>query len=198
MNKQTHSSTETIHGDNQSSPVAHDPVSRRRLLMSGISGGAALLAAASPIKALAGTSTCSTQQCSISGMKSANHSFKPGECAAPCGGYSPGWWGQRWDRNKSRPARTWPIDHKILVKSLLRHSNVSNSLSLFELMANRQRYASYAERHWICAYLNSFAPPPGYKFPYTPQEVLDFYHGVGRYTASEALEFFKTHMEKHR
>ena len=197
MNKQTHSSTETIHGDNQSSPVAHDPVSRRRLLMSGISGGAALLAAASPIKALAGTSTCSTQQCSISGMKSANHSFKPGECADPCGGYSPGWWGQRWDRNKSRPARTWPIDHKIFVKSLLRHSSVPDSLSLFELMGN-SKYSSYAERHWICAYLNAFAPPPGYKFPYTPQEVLDFYHGVGRYTASEALEVFKTHMEKHR
>ncbi len=192
--KHTHSSAEAISGDTQPTSMTDDKVARRRLLMSGLSGGAALIAAASPIKALAGTSTCSTQQCSISGMKSANHSFKPGECADPCGGYSPGWWGQNWKTDKVTPRRAWPIDPNIRVKSLLRHSSVSDTLSLFELMGNSQ-YSRRKERHWICAYLNAFAPPPGFKFPYTPQEVLDFYNGTGRYPASEALEFFKKHME---
>lgn len=193
----TPSSTETIHdGEQASSGVSKniDKLARRRLLVSSVGGGVALLAATSPIKALAQTSSC-TKQCSISGMKSANHSFKPGECD-PCGGYSPGWWGQHWRRDNTTPARPWPVGPQLSVKSVLTKSSLSDSISLFELMGNPE-YASTEERHWVCAYLNSFAPPLGYKFPYTPQEVLNFYNGTGPYSPMEALQFFKDYMESH-
>ena len=211
------SDTEPVHDSNQAASkdvLANDRLARRRLLLSTVTGSAVLLSA-SPIKALA--QTCSTQQCSISGMKSANHSFKPGECEELCGGYSPGWWMQEKSdgnngqgggqgNNKSSenssseivPRNDWPISYQLLTNTIFTKSTLvtksGKSPSLFEVMRN---YANTDERHWICAYLNSMSPPPGYKFPYTSAQVLSFYFETGPYTASEALEFFKKYMETH-
>ena len=193
------SDTEPVHDSNQAASkdvLANDRLARRRLLLSTVTGSAVLLSA-SPIKALA--QTCSTQQCSISGMKSANHSFKPGECEEQCGGYSPGWWGQKENSGgEIVPRRTWPIPYNQLTNAIFTRSTIrtrsGDSPSLFEVMRN---YANSDERHWICAYLNSMSPPPGYKFPYTSAQVLSFYFETGPYTASEALEFFKKYMETH-
>ncbi len=204
----TPSSTETIHDGDQSDArdsETVDKIARRRLLLSSVSGGVVLLAAASPIKALAQTSTCTNNQCTISGMKSANHSFKPGECDAPCGGYSPGFWGQvdhtqvdTQGRKKpgeteyeKTPRRSWPTNHSQAVNTVLVKSALN--ISLFELMWNH-KYASSDERHWICAWLNAQKSPPGYNFPYSKEEVIGFYMG-DRY--HEALSFFKNYMETH-
>lgn len=196
------SDTDSVDNSNQATSkdvLANDRLARRRLLLTTVTGSAVLLSA-SPIKALA--QTCSTQQCSISGMKSANHSFKPGECEELCGGYSPGWWGQEETNSSGEivPRRTWPIPYQTLTSTIFTRSSIrtksGNSPSLFEIMRN-SKYARTTERHWICAYLNSMSPPAGYKFPYTSAQVLSFYFEMGPYTASEALEFFKDHMEKH-
>ena len=211
------SDTEPVHDSNQAASkdvLANDRLARRRLLLSTVTGSAVLLSA-SPIKALA--QTCSTQQCSISGMKSANHSFKPGECEELCGGYSPGWWMQEKSdgnngqgggqgNNKSSenssseivPRNDWPISYQLLTNTIFTKSTLvtksGKSPSLFEVMRN---YANTDERHWICAYLNSMSPPPGYKFPYTPSQVLNFYFETGPHSASDALRFFKDYMETH-
>lgn len=177
-----------------------DEFAKRRQLLKTVSGGAALLAAASPIRALANTSSC-TNPCSISGMQSAHHSVKPGDCARQCGGYSPGWWGQSTDQCNSAgvctkiPKRTWPTDYTKPVNSVLINSSLS--ISLFELMYNPM-YANSDERHWICAWLNAQTPPPGYEFPYTTSEVINFYLGIGPYSYDIALKFFKDYMETHR
>ncbi len=189
------SDTEPVHDSNQAASkdvLANDRLARRRLLLSTVTGSAVLLSA-SPIKALA--QTCSTQQCSISGMKSANHSFKPGECEEQCGGYSPGWWGQKENSGgEIVPRRTWPIPYQTLTNSIF--TKCGYSVSLFEIMRN-SKYADTPERHWICAYLNSMSPPPGYKFPYTSSQVLNFYLETGPYPASDALKFFMKYMETH-
>jgi len=211
------SDTDSVDDSNQAASkdvLVNDRLARRRLLLSTVTGSAVLLSA-SPIKALA--QTCSTQQCSISGMKSANHSFKPGECEELCGGYSPGWWMQEKSdgnngqgggqgNNKSSenssseivPRNDWPISYQLLTNTIFTKSTLvtksGKSPSLFEVMRN---YANTDERHWICAYLNSMSPPPGYKFPYTPSQVLNFYFETGPHSASDALRFFKDYMETH-
>ena len=196
------SDTDAVDDSNQAASkdvLVNDRLARRRLLLSTVTGSAVLLSA-SPIKALA--QTCSTQQCSISGMKSANHSFKPGECEELCGGYSPGWWGQEETNSSGEivPRRTWPIPYQTLTSTIFTRSSIrtksGNSPSLFEIMRN-SKYARTTERHWICAYLNSMSPPPGYKFPYTPSQVLNFYFETGPHSASDALRFFKDYMETH-
>ena len=196
------SDTDTVDDSNQAASkdvLVNDRLARRRLLLTTVTGSAVLLSAA-PIKALA--QTCSTQQCSISGMKSANHSFKPGECEELCGGYSPGWWGQEETNSSGEivPRRTWPIPYQTLTSTIFTRSSIrtksGNSPSLFEIMRN-SKYARTTERHWICAYLNSMSPPPGYKFPYTSSQVLNFYLETGPYPASDALKFFMKYMETH-
>ena len=196
------SDTNTVDDSNQAASkdvLVNDRLARRRLLLTTVTGSAVLLSA-SPIKALAGT--CATQQCSISGMKSANHSFKPGECEELCGGYSPGWWGQEETNSSGEivPRRTWPIPYQTLTSTIFTRSSIrtksGNSPSLFEIMRN-SKYARTTERHWICAYLNSMSPPPGYKFPYTHSQVLNFYFETGPHSASDALRLFKDYMETH-
>lgn len=201
--------TEPVHDSNQAAlkdVLANDRLARRRLFLTTVTGSAVLLSA-SPIKALAGA--CTTQTCSISGMKSANHSFKPGECEEQCGGYSPGWWGQeKSDGNHGQgggqgnkksseivPRQTWPIPYGTPTSTIFTKSGYA--VSLFEIMRNPD-YANTNERHWICAYLNSMSPPPGYKFPYTPSQVLNFYFETGPHPASDALQFFKDYMETHK
>ena len=193
------SDTDSVDDSNQAASkdiLVNDRLARRRLLLSTVTGSAVLLSA-SPIKALAGT--CATQQCSISGMKSANHSFKPGECEELCGGYSPGWWRQNWNQNDQEPSRPWPASPDTKVKQVLPYTHLPANLSLFELMGN-PKYSKKDERHWICAWLNALAypagmGPAGHKFPYTADQVRAFYLGTGQYSSSDALVFFTTYME---
>lgn len=193
------SDTDSVDDSNQAASkdvLVSDRLARRRLLLSTVTGSAVLLSA-SPIKALAGT--CATQQCSISGMKSANHSFKPGECEELCGGHSPGWWRQHWNQDANKPANPWPAPPGTKVRRVLPNSQLPMELSLFELMGDKT-YSDTDERHWICAWLNARAyqtgiGPAGYKFPYTAEQVRAFYLGGGQYTYAEALYFFKTYME---
>lgn len=181
---------------------------RRRALLLGACRGSAVLATASPLKALAQVSNC-RNGCTISGMQSINASVAPGCETDPCGGWSPGYWGQHWkkiDDNKksgggvNEPARPWPCEWSISVNSVLIRSRYR--VSLFELMGNPD-YASTDDRHWICAYLNALAflkgmGPAGRSFGYTAQEVIALYRGTNpHHTSSEALAFFKGYMETH-
>jgi hypothetical protein len=135
-------------------------------------------------------------------MQSINASVAPGCETDPCGGWSPGYWGQHWKKDSSKPARRWPEGYwNKNVKAVL--VNSTHDCSLFELMGDKNKYASTDDCHWICAYLNALAyqggfGPAGRRFGYTPQEVIDLYLGRNpNHTSSEALAFFKGYMETH-
>ncbi len=55
------------------------------------------------------------------------------------------------------------------------------------------KFSNTDEIHWICAWLNALSH--SFNFPYTGQQVIDFYNDLSRYDA--ALDFFKTYMEQH-
>lgn len=180
-------------------PRSTDHADRRRRLLKSISGGGSILLATSQVKAWSTVSTC--KQCTISGMQSAYHSCKPGESSLPCGGYSPGYWGQHWNKDSSTPARPWPVTSSTKLKALLQqysiYTQIPNSVSLFELMGN-PTYANTNERHWIGAWLNAQRAPTGYLFPYTAQQVMGFWKsGNGNYTSADMLQFFKDYFETH-
>ena len=184
--------------------LPQDKLERRRMMIRTISGSATLLAAASPLKALASTTSCSTNKCSLSGMQSANHSLRPGETVHQCGGRSCNWWGKTWSNIPScKPTNNWPIDHTCHVGTVLLHcSRDISSISCFELMGN-SKYSGRDEQHWLCAYLNAKAyeqgfGPAGCEYPYTSTQILNFCHGigVGSYTSADYLNFCKTYMEQ--
>ncbi len=204
-------------------PAARDPLvaarglsaealaRRRMLLKSAGTGGAATLAALSPMRAMAGGVTlavCNSATtgkkviCTISGVQSAAHSFH-GETYPNAWGYSPGWWGQSTTGadGKPMPRRVWPCDWRVTVGSILiRASSSTRNLSLFALMSSTT-FRSSAEWHWLGAYLNALAYETntgwavgrtGYAFPYSSTDVINFY--LNNNTA--AYNFFVTYLEK--
>lgn len=184
-------------------------VARRRILLKGVGKGAAVLAATVPIQTLAGQRLLTfdrKHQCSVSGMQSGVHSATPSNTPV-CGGYSPGWWGQTdWkqgDPGSPTPRRAWPTlpnswSYATPCRSVFAYStlrNIDGSLpTLFQVMSPGGQFSNSDEFHWICAWLNALSH--SFNFPYSGQEVLDFYNaGLGTTTYDNALAFFKTYME---
>ena len=182
-------------------------LARRRILLKGVGKGASVLVAAVPIQTLAGQSVLTfdgKHQCSISGMHSGVHSATT--TTVVCGGYSPGWWGQK---NTYGKPKNWPTlpsgwTYKTPFKTVFGDvANLRNtdgtSPSLWQIMEPKEvisKFESYDEFHWVCAWLN--AVKVAFNFPYTPQQVVDYYKaGKGTAVYNDALTFFKTFMETH-
>lgn len=198
-NNATSSTAEIVE---QQSTLSSSALARRHLLLKGLGKGSVVLAAAVPLQTLAGQSLLTfdgKHQCSVSGMHSGVHSATPTNTPI-CGGYSPGWWGQSTTVNgKIVPSRTWPTDYTIKCRTVFTRSTLINTdgtyPSLFQIMEPREpisKFSNTDEFHWVCAYLNALSH--SFNFPYTGQQVIDFYNSTS-YT--DALTFFKTYMETH-
>lgn len=163
---------------------------RRRVLLKGARKGATVLAAAVPIQTLAGQSLLTfdgKHQCSVSGMQSGVHSATP--LSTPvCGGYSISYWGA----GSGNPTNAWPTAYQTKCNAVFTKSALPANLSLFQVL---QSYSSSVEAHWICAWLN--AQKGSFNFPYTAQQVLDYYYSASATTYQDALTFFTTYMETH-
>jgi hypothetical protein len=181
--------------------LSSSAIARRRVLLKGVGKGTAVLAATVPLQTLAGQSLLTfdgKHQCSVSGMHSGVHSATPTNTPL-CGGYSPGWWGQVENGSDPRvPKRTWPAlpnfwSYNTKCSAVFTSQTLTGDPTLFQVMDDPQ-YASTDERHWICAWLNALSH--SFSFPYSGQEVLDFYFASPTVSA-DALNFFKTYMETH-
>lgn len=193
-------------GQGRAEVLSSAAAARRRVLLKSINKGAVVLAAAVPIQTLAGQNLLTydgKHQCSVSGMFSGVHSATPGTLT--CGGYSPGWWGQK---NPDGTPKHWPAsagDYNTLCVSVfkyctLRNTDTNGTLpTLWQIMEPKEvisRHADTDEFHWVCAWLNALSG--SFNFPYTAQQVLDFYNkGPGTKDYQDALTFFKTYMEQH-
>lgn len=199
----------TVAGSTSEQSLSASALARRRALFKGLGKGGAVLAASVPIQTLAGQTLLTAggqHQCSVSGMHSGVHSAVTN--VAYCGGYSPGWWGQSQILNgKLCPKRTWPTLPNswtyqtkckvVFTRSTLKVSGTSVSPTLFEVMcptdSPNTQFSDTDEFHWICAWLNALSN--SFNFPYTGQQVIDFYNNPAMY--ADALLFFKTYMEQH-
>jgi hypothetical protein len=185
-------------------PIPFTLLQRRRILLKSLGRGSAILASAVPIKTLAGQSLLTfdgKHQCSISGMQSGVQSAVPAGTPV-CGGYSPGWWGQAdgeksGDDDSLKPRRTWPAlpngwTYKTPCQTVFTRRSLPGNPSLFQVM-HPPTYANTDEFHWVCAWLNALSH--SFNFPYTGQQVLNFYYSPTE--SQSALAFFKTYMETH-
>ena len=198
----------TVAGSTSEQSLSASALARRRALFKGLGKGSAVLAASVPIQTLASQTLLTAggqHQCSVSGMHSGVHSAVTN--VAYCGGYSPGWWGQsKLQDGKLCPKRTWPTlpnswtyetkCKTVFTRSTLRNTDGSRP-TLFEIVCPKDgqdsKFSNTDEFHWVCAWLNALSN--SFNFPYTGQQVIDFYNNPAMY--ADALLFFKTYMEQH-
>lgn len=202
-------STEDIEptGQGKAEALSSAAIARRHMLLKGVGKGSVVLAATIPIQTLA-TQTLLTEglahQCSVSGMHSGVHSATT--TTLTCGGYSPGWWGQSDNATPTVP-KHWPTLPNsrtyattcVTVFTKFNLLNDDRSLpTLFQVMSPKDKSGKFSntdEFHWICAWLNALSH--SFPFPYTGQQVLDFYDSPTTAAYDDALTFFKTYMEAH-
>jgi hypothetical protein len=153
-----------------------DPLARRRLLLSGLGKGAAVVGVAVPLQTLASTmlvcngSAGKNGLCTVSGFQSAMHSF--GGPSGPTQIAARGRAQFVWAYPKPpasypsppvppQPNVAWPasVPHTTLFKSVF---GGSSTLTLFQVIQNGGTQAS-----WITAYLNAAQYYPT-SFPYPP------------------------------
>ena len=192
--------------------LSSDALARRRVLLTSLGKGSAVIAAASsPLKLLAGQTTIGAgvaaagQRCSRSGQMSGVHSQTVG--GAVCTAHSPGYWHKcdHWlsvQTNLLVAGGDYPTFKTIFSGTTV---NAFTSLSMVALITgigNNDRcpksypttnlgVSSSPEWHWACAWMNAVAgivPGSGIiNFPYTPTEVIAFYNGSN---AASAYTFF--------
>lgn len=193
---------------------ATDVATRRRLLLSGIVKGSAVVASAIPIKSLAYTSSITADGliCTISGVQSAAHSQST--ALRTCGGFSPGKYKkiENWPNYQAFACQASPKSGKKKdVGTTCETGTASNTVgnktftqdtsfyeifgggssnSLISLMKNNAGFVT--EFHYIAALLNAIQAPAGYVFPYSAEEVVALYAGPQQ---SIALGFFQDFME---
>jgi len=177
-------------------------LARRQLLLKGIGKGSAVLVATVPLQTLAGQSLLTfdgKHQCSVSGMHSGVHSATPPDTLR-CGGYSPGWWGQsELVGGKLVPKRTWPTlpnswTYNTKCNVVFTKRTLPGDPTLFQVV-DPGTYSNTDEFHWVCAWLNALSH--SWNYPYTGQQVLDYYNSATPGVYDDALAFFKTFMETH-
>lgn len=191
--------------------LSPEAASRRLIMLRGLGKGSAVVTAASlPLSTLAQGSSLLTPKgdggtpnlrCSVSGMQSKVADSNIPNDARICGGYSPGWWGQK--KSDGTPRRSWPTDHTAKCKYLFTRcesDDPGRSLSnktLFEVMSN-STYSSTKTRHWIGAYLNGLSGgAPGYPFPYSGAAVMSFYNSADNVKRAKFYELVTTYLETH-
>jgi hypothetical protein len=171
--------------------------SRRRLILSGVLKGSALVAGAVPIKSFASTSsiTANGKLCTISGTQSAAHSQKA--ILPTCGGLSPGYYKMvshwpNYNGSAKPPVATNTVNGKTFTQNTPFNTVFGSgpSQTLIYIMLNSP---STPEFHYIAALLNAIKAPSGYVFPYSPVEVIKFYNDS--LLQGKALTFFKDYME---
>lgn len=171
--------------------------SRRYVLLKGATRGAAIVAAATPIKTLASipsvTSQVDGKLCTISGIQSGVISAKT---SLPiCGGRSPDDYSEITNWPKKSSGSFYTVLPDLSFDENSKFSEVfggsSGNKGLLKILNDRP---DSGKSHWIAALLNAIAAtlPGGYVFPYSPREVLDLYAGSQR---EDALAFFKGFME---
>lgn len=191
------------------------------MILKGIGKGSTLLAAALPLKTLAASSTLLVTptgkngapaglRCSVSGMQSGVHSRETGTVTT-CGGYSPGWWGQREkddDRSdecsdSSKPRRTWPVSPSLNCLTIFTQAGSDDpgvdfsGKTLFQVMSD-SRYARTKTRHWIGAWLNGLSGgPTATPYPYSGDEVLAYYKGTLMSQRAAMYSLIVTYLEIH-
>lgn len=182
-------------------PIASDgsaapaQVSRRRALLKGLGKGTAVLAAAVPIRTLATTTvTADKHLCSVSGSMSGVRSITTG--MATCGGRK---------FSSYKPVPSWPTNgsgQEVVnngTTDILRTTGTfagvfggGSTTTLATLFGAAVTDATATdEAHWIVALLNAKTAAI---FPYTALEILAQYNAGGA-TRTNALAFYKTHME---
>lgn len=163
-----------------------DATARRRMLLKTLGKGSAIVAASVPLQSLASTAllTPNGLRCSVSGMQSSVHSQSTSDSVA-CGGYAPSHWGEAADPattpSPKTPKNSWPPETSTLLcidkfgKCSSEDSGVIfKDKTLFNVM-NEAAFANTKTRHWIGAFLNGFNQSAT-RFPYSAQEILDFYN----------------------
>lgn len=194
---QVQPSTGTVPADFRPAPTtsATRVASRRHVLLKGIGKGSAILAATVPIKTLASipSVTANGQICTVSGTQSAAHS--QATQLPTCGGLSPGYYMkiEHWPYySSSNQNPTYTVGSKTFNSSTTFYSVFGGGMTTGMLEIMNTEPHNNAEFHWIAALLNAIKAPPGYVFPYAPQEVLDLYNSAQQ---AAALQFFSGYME---
>lgn len=181
--------------------LSSSAIARRHLLLKGLGRGAAVLTTAVPLQTLAAQSVFTNPgrngapvvRCGISGMTSGVHSADT--TTTVCSGYSPDYYQTRlnWPSNTNPDATCVSLLSRCTLT--MPSSSGAKPATLLEVMVN---YPDSAEFHWIGAWLNGMGGAlPSWNFPFTGQQILDFYNGIGPYTADAALNFIKTYLEIH-
>ncbi len=192
---------QTVQSEQQA--LSAPALARRRALLRGVTKGATVLGAGVPLKTLASQSVFTNPgkggapviRCGISGMTSGVHSR--GTVTSVCSGYGPGYYKNRenWPRNVNPDAACSSLFARCRITVPASSGYGQRAATLYEVMNN---YSSSDEFHWITAWLNAMGGAPrSWHFPYSGQQVVNFYNGTGPYPADKALDFFKTYMEKH-
>jgi hypothetical protein len=186
------------------SALVADRLARRRVLLKGLGKGSALVAAATPIKTLAFTSSVTPGGllCSISGTQSGVHS--QGTHLPTCGGLSPGYYKtpEHWPGyNAGTGIATNTVGLVTFTQNTPCNTvfggtgaHAAPSNTLIDIMIN---HPSTDEFHWIAALLNAIVGTIGTSvFPYSRSEVIAFYNEPSLAKYNAALQFFKDWMEK--
>lgn len=173
-------------------------LARRRLLLKGASGGAATLAALTPLGALATTQStvfvCKNGDskdvlCTLSGVQSAAHSFSATITKVNCGGKKVSHWNACTTSAPSTPSNAWPTgcSSGAKVSTVFGTNCEYANTAMFTVV----KQSSQPMAHWITAYLNAKAFPAS--FPYTPAQVVSLYGDTTKRAA--ALAFFTGYLE---
>jgi len=160
-----------------------DATARRRVLLKGMGRGAAVLTATVPIQTLAG------QVCPSSGTMSARVSQGTAPAESCPSGFSAAHWSESNNSNPPTPMKKWPngAAHSARYNSVFLESH--NNKTMFNIMKDP---VDSDERHWICAWLNSYAVP---KFPYTPSKIIALSNPLYSMQYNDSLTFLKKYME---
>ncbi len=192
--------------------MAGAALGRRRALLEGLGKGSAIIAAVTPIKTLAITSsaTANGKMCTASGVGSAVHSTATS--VPTCGGLSPGWYKtpSHWPSyNATSKQSSFVVGSKTITElfgagkspGVLDVDPAFNTIfsggsgkGIFYILKNN---ANSAEFHWIAALLNAVFysgggwPKAPYVYPYTPAEILNLYTNNN----AAGLTFIKGYLE---
>lgn len=200
MNEKT-SQSESLRVSDAGLPADQMPataLARRRLLLKGASGGAATLAALTPLGALATTQStvfvCKNGDnkdvlCTLSGVQSAAHSFSATITKVSCGGKKVSHWNACTTSAPTTPSNPWPTgcNSSAKVSTVFGINCEYANTAMFTVV----KQSTLPMAHWITAYLNATKFPAS--FPYTPAQVVSLYADTTKRAA--ALAFFTGYLE---
>ena len=179
---------ETMLGQSAVADLSVAAAARRKMLLTSLGRGSAVVAAASlPLKALAAIPAVTLLnlgpqvRCTISGMQSGVHSKET--IRETCAGRKPSSYGPPTTALNT----PWPGNLDKGTPFSLVFTNSSETRTLIQII---QSDPTTDNAYWIAAFLNSLSSLPVSNFPYTPTEV----QGLFNTNPGPALIFFKTYL----